>query len=129
MPRGVPMSVEQRAAVRAAWERNEKLDVIAEQFRTSRGHICNLAKAGGWPARPRGPRRRWEGEMLSKLEAAWRTDPRTREEIAADFGTSVSRCGQLARQHDWPRGRRRGTARGKPWSWSRRAAQEMDVLP
>lgn len=113
MPRLTP---ERKEGMREAWLAREKLDIIALDFGTSRGRLCNLAKAEGWPPRPKGARPRWAGEMLAKLEAAWCTDGRTREAIALSFGTSASRAYQLARANQWPRdrkaGRRAGCERG-----------------
>lgn len=103
------MTPDRKAGMRLAWCANEKLDAIAAAFDTSRGRLCNLAKAEGWPPRPKKPPQlRWKGEMLAKLEAAWRTDSRPRHEIALSFGTDVSRAYQLARKYQWPRDRRAG---------------------
>lgn len=106
------LTPERKAAMREAWNGSDKTDVIALLFGTSRGRLCNIAKSEGWPPRQKVQRKRWQGEMLTKLEVYW-TKGVPRREIAEQLGTSESRIFQVARSMGLPArkpGRRRAAA-------------------
>lgn len=103
---------ERKAAMRAAWSGSDKTDVIALMLGTSRGRLCNIAKVEGWPPRRKIQQKRWQGEMLTRLEVYW-TEGVPRREIAEQLGTSESRIFQLARENGWP-ARRPGRRRAVP---------------
>ena len=110
MPR--PSSPERIAELRKAYFGPDKLDVIALNLGTSRGFLLRIARRENWPARKIGPRMRWQGQQLSRLEAAWKAGV-CRRVIAEEMGTSESRIYQLARANDWPArrpGRRAGVS-------------------
>lgn len=110
MPRGC--SPERIAEMREAYLGPEKLDVVTMSLGTSRGFLLRIARRENWPPRKIGPRKRWQGEQLSRLEAAWNAGV-CRRVIAEEMGTSESRIYQLARANDWPArrpGRRAGAS-------------------
>lgn len=110
MPR--PSSPERIEQLRAAYLGPDKLDVVTLELGTSRGFLLRIAKREKWPPRPTGPRKRWEGEQLDRLEVYWREGV-PREQIAVEMGTSESRIYQIARANGWPArraGRRRKAA-------------------
>lgn len=105
-------SPERIAAMREAYLGPDKLDVIALTLGTSRGFLLRVARRENWPPRKLGPRRRWQGSMLARLEAEWKAGV-CRRVLAEEMGTSEGRIYQLAREHGWP-ARRPGRRPGVP---------------
>ncbi|MFN4017638.1 MAG: hypothetical protein ACK4JB_20025 [Reyranella sp.] len=99
--------------MREAYLGPDKLDVVTMSLGTSRGFLLRIARRENWPPRSkRGPRRRWQGATLARLESDWRAGI-CRRVLAEEMGTSESRIYQLAREHGWP-ARRPGRRSGVP---------------